>query len=38
MYLHNTIRRAERAETTDAQQPINRGAVDIEVGRVEVVR
>jgi hypothetical protein len=38
MYIENTIQRATTAEHDDAQMPINRGAVDVEVGRFEVVR
>jgi hypothetical protein len=37
MYLQNMIRRAEAAEHDDAQQPINRGPVDIETSEKRVV-
>ena len=37
MYLQKTIQRAEEAEMEDAQQPINRGPVDIETSAKRVV-
>jgi hypothetical protein len=38
MYIENTTQRAIRAEHDYVQMPINRGAVDVEVRRFEVVK